>query len=237
MSPAAIIKRLLSVAAFIATAAGRPVATLRHRLHTLGEVEWGLRYALDPSTIPDELLFTLSVYAMETLKAENGIEEIRRVAQRARVGDRRHFIVEISSPREHFAMIEGREVRVNQLVARRLDMETRVDIPSTDERLKAMRRIRDLLPGRVLWVSHANVVDPSPSEKDLHQLRGDSARVTQEGAKRMGDDFYDPTKLVASMGRQAVFAEDGEDLGHFTHRAHRALAKIYNKWSRGHALA
>ena len=223
--------------AFVARAAGRQIATLRHRFHTLGEVEWGLRYALDPTTVPDELLFTLSDYALETVKKENGIQEIRELDQRARVGERGHFIIEISSPREHFGMIEGREVRINQLVASRIGLTPRVVIPSVKERLKAMRRIRNLVPGRILWVSHANVVDPSPEELGLHRLRGENAEVIQEGARRMGDDFYDPTRLVASMGRQAVFAEDGADLGHFTHEAHRVLGGIYNRWSRGHAAA
>lgn len=219
--------------AAVLSARGCAIITARHRFHTVGEIEWGLRYLLDPSSMPDDLLFTLSDFALETLRQGPGRPAVAARDRICRVASRDQFIIEISSPREHFAVIGGREVRVNQLVATRVGMAAKVVIPSRKERLAAMARIRALLKGRILWVSHANVVEPSPEEAGLHRLRGGNAEVVRSGALKMGDEFYDPTALVASMGRNRVFANSGADLGHFTPEAHEALADIYGRWAGG----
>lgn len=220
---------------------GLPIRHSMHRVHNGPQVFQMARILSGDNPLPASLTHTLSDRAFKlALKDDRFQHRIRyRHAGLGRVNaDYQAYIIELSSRKDFFIRRpDGLQLTMNAMIKKDIltyggrltrlidkglvepiaadDIQER--LLSTREIHQSMRRIKSYLGERpVLWVSHANIVEPTSGEIHLRDVRANLADVVAVGAAGLGDPFFNPTDLVRLYGRERIFADDGQDLDHYS---------------------
>jgi len=229
---------------------GLEVVRFPHRVHTLGQIEQGLRYLTrGENLVPNDLVHTLSRRACEILLNRpspwNTLEKLRTGIPPLAEFDK--ILIEVSSFREHYAVAGGKTVLINSFVAadlkrhadrfeplyesgklkRLTDYSTRD--PGMENMHLAMNRLKAFFGKPILWISHGNIVNPTPEEDVLYRSREKTARIVRRGVGKKTDYFY-PKVLTEELGRDALFEKNGRDLNHYTPLGLTRMAERLLKW-------
>ena len=224
------------------------VRPMRHRVHTPPQILRLIDTILGRGYGP-KMVHLLSTHAVDEIIGGRRdqifaeLETLRRLW-----ASFRGFVVEVSSLREYFCHFDGERVTIDRFAAgtlaeRSADIEAAIGrgeivaIRARDvevhrltrgETIECMTSIKEALGGLpVVWVSHALPIDPAPRFDHIRTVRQQVVSAVGEGARRLGDAFYDPSALVEEMGQSAAFEKGGEDTTHWTAAAQQRLAEIY----------
>lgn len=208
-----------------------------HRMHTAAQA-LQLVNALTGERIYDagniHLLSDLAFRLLLEGRKETALRRLDRLA--AKIGRRkRRAVIEICSwwdflaptpagpflvntfskrflQREH-AFVDDAVRRGEMEAIRAADIEAR---PASEETiLRDMLSIKQRLQCPILWVGHINVDDPDPRFDPVRKARAPLNELVRENARKLDDDFFDPSEPVNRLGRRSMLAEGGEDLAHY----------------------
>lgn len=199
----------------------------------------------------------LSMHALTTVldHPEDFNERLQTQLEAASQSPFDAYVIEHSSAKVYSARTSSGPVLVDSMVARNLaqkrsSLTTHYDAGrlleidavsdqclSSDEMKASMRRIRNRLNAPILWVFHHGLPTPKPHETPLAVTRANLAAHTCRFARQMSADFYDPTQIVAALGRENAFRAGGQDLYHVTRSASMRLSRILTAWRRKQVAA
>lgn len=226
------------------------VRSTPHRFHTTGQTLDFVRHMTGKKPWTADMLHLVSDYAAEQLLSKGmkredllaSFEALKRLWDTFEV-----FVIEICARREFEADLgQGRYRLVNTFTQRDqeryaqelADQAARgLSLPAFPIRMRQqsgpelqqdMADIRRLLRDRpVIWVSHMRPGGEDPRYSLVNKIREQGAKVLQDSASLLGDQFFDPSSVVPEMGIEQFFQKGGEDLDHLTPEAAKRLAQIY----------
>ena len=234
---------------------GLPIRHSMHRVHNGPQVYQMARVLSGENPVPAGLSHTLSDRAFKLALEEDRFQNRIRY-RNAALGnvrkDYQAYIIELSSRKDYFLERPGgtqltmnamakRDLltyggRLNGLIEKGLVEPVAPDdiherLLSSKEILQSMRQVKAYLGYKpVLWVSHINIVEPTPGEVRLQDARTKLSSLIAQGAARFGDPFFDPTDLVRIYGRERIFADGGQDLDHYSPFGVTAVSEYYARY-------